>query len=105
MSSTDRREFLRRTAQGAAVAGTLALSRAARAAGANERLTVGVIGPGGIGGNHLGLLGEHKQVDLAWVCDVDEVRLAAAAQTAEKLSGRAPQTTKDMRRSRCSRDS
>ena len=97
MSTQDRREFLKRTAQGAAVAGTIALSGAARAAGANERLVAAVIGPGGMGTSHLKLLAENKQVDLAWVCDVDDERLAKAAETVQKLSGKAPKAVKDLR--------
>jgi predicted dehydrogenase len=96
MSTSDRRDFLKRTVQGAAAAGTLALARSARAA-AGERPVVALIGPGGMGSHHLDLLARNKSVDLAWVCDVDELRLAKAAATAEKLSGRAPKTTKDMR--------
>lgn len=98
MSTPHRREFLKRTAYGATVVGTLAFSGAVRAAGSNERLVAAVIGPGGMGSSHLKLLAANKQVDLAWVCDVDEVRLGKAAETAEKLSGRAPKMVKDMRK-------
>lgn len=97
MSTPDRREFLKHSASAAAVAGTLASTRVARGA-ANDRLTAAVIGPGGMGGNHVKLLAGNPNVDLAWVCDVDEVRLGKAAKAAEDGSGRAPQTTKDMRR-------
>ncbi|REK10479.1 MAG: gfo/Idh/MocA family oxidoreductase [Planctomycetota bacterium] len=97
MSSSDRREFLKYTAGGAAVAGATALAKTARAAGANEKLTVALVGPGGMGSSHLRQLGANREVDLAWVCDVDEGRLDKAAQTAETLSGRKPQKTKDMR--------
>src|SRR6185312_10141544 len=40
----------------------------------------------------------NPQLDLAYVCDVDETRLATAAATAEKLSGKAPKAVKDLRR-------
>jgi predicted dehydrogenase len=98
MSSTDRREFLKRAGHGAA-ATALAYSATARAAtSANERLVVGVIGPGGMGSHHVELLSKNKQVQLAYVCDVDETRLAAAAAMAERGSGSAPKAVKDMRR-------
>jgi len=97
MSPTDRREFLKLTATSAAIAGATALTATARAAGANERLKVGVIGPGGMGSSHVKLLSENKAVDLAWVCDVDETRRGQAAETVEKLSGRAPKAVKDLR--------
>lgn len=95
--STDRREFLKQTATGAAAVGAAALAATARAAGANEKLTVALIGPGGMGTNHLNLLGKNPAVDLAWVCDVDQERLEKAASLATELSGRTPQKTKDLR--------
>lgn len=97
MSTPDRREFLKTTATGAALAGATAFASTARAAGANERLVVGVIGPGGMGSNHVKLLSENKAVDVAWVCDVDEERRNTAAETVKSLSGKAPKAVKDLR--------
>ncbi len=53
--------------------------------GANERLTMAVIGVGGMGGGHLRDLKRFKrtgEVHIAAVCDVDEKRLAKAVKTA-----------------------
>jgi predicted dehydrogenase len=97
MSTPDRREFLKVTATSAAVAGAVSFASNTARAAANEKLTVALIGPGGMGSGHLRELGPNQQVDLAWVCDVDEERLNKAAETAEKLSGKAPKKTKDMR--------
>ncbi len=97
MSPTDRRDFLKITATSAAIAGATALASSQRVLAASERLTVGVIGPGGMGSNHVKLLSENKAVDLAWVCDVDETRRAKAAETVEQISGRAPKAVKDLR--------
>ncbi len=97
MSNTDRREFLKRTGQGTVAATMLAMGGVAHAADANERLVVAIIGPGGMGTNHLKLLAQNKQVRLAYLCDVDETRLATAVATAEKLSGAAPKSVKDLR--------
>ena len=96
MPSTDRREFLKRASQGAAA--TALASAAARAAAPSERLTVAVIGPGGMGSHHVELLSKNSHVQLAYVCDVDETRLAGAAAMVERNSGKAPQAVKDMRR-------
>ncbi len=98
MSTTDRREFIKHTGQGAAAATVLAFSGAVQARDAADRLVVGVIGPGGMGSHHVDLLAKNKQMHLAYVCDVDETRLAAAAATTEKLSGKAPKAVKDLRR-------
>jgi predicted dehydrogenase len=97
MPATGRRDFLKRAGQGAA-ATAISYAAVARAAGANERLTVAVIGPGGQGSHHVELLSKNSQVNLAYVCDVDETRLAGAAALAERGSGAAPKTVKDMRR-------
>ena len=53
--------------------------------GANERLTIGHIGVGGMGGGHLRYMVArcHRgDVNIAAVCDADENRLANAAKTA-----------------------
>jgi predicted dehydrogenase len=97
MSITDRREFFKTTARATAAATAVAWSGAAQAVDANERFMVGVIGPGGMGSHHLDLLAKNRQVHVAYVCDVDETRLAAAAATCEKLSGAAPKAVKDLR--------
>jgi predicted dehydrogenase len=53
--------------------------------GANDRITVASIGVGGMGGGHLRSLLYYRQegiVNIAAVCDVDEKRLAQAAEVA-----------------------
>jgi predicted dehydrogenase len=67
------------------------------AAGANDAIVLGVIGPGGMGMNHLRTLAALKEVKLAYVCDPDEKRRTQAAKEAERLSGLAPKAVKDMR--------
>lgn len=76
-----RREFLTT----AAAAASLPYLIPAKVAGANERLTFGHIGVGGMGGYHLGDMkgrADRNEVNIAAVCDVDENRLAHAAKTA-----------------------
>jgi predicted dehydrogenase len=98
MSSPDRREFLKATAQGAAVtAAALSTVLQAKAKGPSDRLVIGLIGPGGMGTNHLQLLAKNNQVDFAYVCDVDQKRLGDAAETVEKLSGKKPKAVGDLR--------
>src|SRR5262245_49496578 len=84
MSSTgsSRRTFLK--AAGGAV--LLSAASASRVLGANERITMGVIGCGGMGGGHLsGLVkrAEADKVQVATVCDVYQRRLSRA----QKVSG------------------
>lgn len=54
-------------------------------AGANARLTIGMIGVGGMGKGHLKQMVKFREagvVNIAAVCDVDEKRLAAAIELA-----------------------
>lgn len=96
MSRIQRRTFVQAAAAGAIAAASGSL-RSAKAQEA-DRLRVGVIGPGGMGSNHLRFLSGRQDVEVAWVCDVDQQRLDAAAKQVESSSGKAPQAVKDMRK-------
>jgi predicted dehydrogenase len=96
MSSTERRDFLR-TAGISALGFTLA-SRTVGAAGANERIVVGLIGSGGMGSNHLNLLASRRDVEVAYVCDVDRNRLEEAVRVVQSATGTAPEAVTDLRR-------
>ncbi|MCA9219183.1 MAG: Gfo/Idh/MocA family oxidoreductase, partial [Planctomycetales bacterium] len=67
-------------------------------AAANEQITVAVIGPGGMGTSHTNLLAARKDVRVKYVCDVDQQRLAKAAEAVRSTSGKAPEQVGDMRR-------
>lgn len=77
-STKQRRDFLRSTIA-ASTAVTLTATNARAAA---NRLRVAVIGTGSQGSGHVSRFAEMKQdgVDVAYVCDVDQQRLAKAAQ-------------------------
>lgn len=97
MSKTsERRDFLR--AVGAAAAAVTTTSARVRGANAMERITVGVIGPGGMGSNHLSLLSARKDVRVKYVCDVDKNRLNKAAEKVLDNSGNPAEAVGDMRR-------
>lgn len=86
MSSLNRRHFLKATGLvvGAATFG-LPQIVPSRVFGANDRLTLGHIGVGGMGGGHLRSMAKKMSsgdVNVAAVCDADEKRLAAAWKTA-----------------------
>ena len=91
MSDPSRRSFLKHTAAASAGAAAWAWNGGINAAGANERLTVGVIGCGGRGA---GLADAFTAIaDVAYVCDPDESR---RGRTREKV--RAKQAVTDLRR-------
>src|SRR4051812_24027025 len=74
------------------------LAAASRAVAADgQKPVIGIIGPGGMGTHHTKLLSVRKDIDIAYVCDVDSNKLAAAAKTIESGTGKAPKTVKDMR--------
>jgi predicted dehydrogenase len=98
MSPHDRREFLKRSAATtAAAASVLAWAEAADAKSANDRVKVAVVGPGGMGSHHVELLARNKGTELAYLCDVDETRLAGAVKRAEDNGSATPKSVKDMR--------
>ena len=53
-----------------------------RAVGANDRLKVGIIGCGSQGRSHIDALEHLKDVEIAYVCDPDSERVAAAVKKA-----------------------
>jgi predicted dehydrogenase len=89
-----RRTFLGTAGLGAAA---LALTAGTARAAPSRKVVVGLIGPGGMGTNHLRRLAARKDVEVAYVCDVDQNRLAKAAKLAETGSGKAPRAVKDLR--------
>ncbi len=96
MTHPKRREFLKTTGIGAAA---LAVSRSVHArSSVNERIRLGLIGPGGMGSHHLRTLLLRNDVEIAWVCDVDKQRLATAAGKVESERGRSIQSTGDLRK-------
>ena len=95
MTHPQRREFLKTTG---IVGAALAVSRPTRArSSANERIRVGLIGPGGMGSSHLRTLLSCDDVEIAWVCDVDKQRLATAAGSVESAQNTPFQSTDDLR--------
>jgi predicted dehydrogenase len=95
MKRTNRRQFIQHTA---VLAGAVSVAPSLHAAGANDKLIIGLIGPGGMGSNHLRAFAGYKEVEVAYVCDPDEDRRKAAGREVEKSAGKAPQSVKDMRR-------
>ena len=93
----DRRTFL----HGSAAATALALSQDAPARAnrsPNDRVTVCVMGVRGRGGSLLKTFSALPDVDVKYVCDLDESVLAGGVSQAAAITGRKPQGIKDFRR-------
>ncbi len=92
-----RRHFLKRT--GSLAAGAVAAYvAAARAAGASERISLGVIGPGGMGTSLMKSFAAMKDVQVTYVCDIDQAHLDSAIKAVEQIAGKPPRGVKDLRR-------
>jgi len=84
----------------AAVAATAPMfSSRARAQGADpsDKLLCAVIGCRGRGGDHIGAYSGRKDVQIAYIVDVDEKVGQNACNTVEKRTGRRPKWVKDLR--------
>jgi predicted dehydrogenase len=93
MPLPERRMFLQTAAASAAA---LAVTPPT-SADASKKVVIGVIGPGGMGMNHVRLLARRPDVEIAYVCDVDKTRLANAAKEVETASKKAPKAVGDLR--------
>jgi len=92
-----RRSFLG-GATGAALASQSARS-AEKVSGANDRLSVGIVGTGNRGGalaRWISQLQNSQNVDLTAVCDIWREALAAGAAHIEKLTGRQPRQCRNL---------
>src|SRR5512140_2892147 len=93
MEKLGRREFITRTAMGLA-----AMSLGSRVLGANERISVGVIGAGGQGqGDMRAAMGLSKDlnVEVTAICDVWKLNRESAAAAVEKQYGVKPRLFTD----------
>jgi predicted dehydrogenase len=94
-STTERRSFLKAGAAATATAATILPGRARAAAGSNERLRIGFIGPGGRGfGAHVKTLcklhGEGRKIDLVGVAEVYETQRNKVADYIKDKTGTDP---------------
>ncbi len=95
--SVSRRDFLR---AGGVLTSSLALGKASgllAAENPSRRIRVGVMGLGR-GRDHVNAFLQVPGVEVAWVCDVDERRLAPAVKAVSDKTGREPRTARDFRR-------
>ncbi len=101
-SNVSRRDFVRTAAAGAAAAGLLAAPAPASAVGANGRIRIGFIGPGGRGfGAHVKSLAklrsEGANIDLVAVSEVYKVQEDTVCDFIKKECGNEPKRYEDYR--------
>lgn len=96
MTHSQRRQFLKTAAAGATA---VALGGSVKAAlSAADRIVLGIIGPGGMGMNHIRQLCQRNDVKIAAVCDVDRQRLSAAAEHVVSGGQANPRQETDLRK-------
>jgi len=97
--SLSRRGFLQATS-GAVAAGSLSAlaPKSARAVSANEKFVIGVMGVKGRGKALAGTFASLPDVQIAYVCDVDENVVGPCVKLVEDKQKKAPQVVDDFRR-------
>ena len=84
----------RRTFLGAAVG----LALAGRSVAANDKIVIGMVGVGGRGTQLTDFFSRRPDVEIAWICDVNNKRFEQAGKIVEQAKGTRPKTTGDFRR-------
>ena len=93
MNTLTRRQFVRSTALA-----SLAAPAILKAAAGPDKISLAIIGPGGMGTHHIKTMCQRNDVIFPWVCDADSSRAEKAAKTIQDISGQTPKVTNDMRR-------
>ena len=99
-----RRDFIKNVAAGStilAVGGIgygFSSSSYSRIIGANDRITVGVMGCNGRGAGMARTFANQKNTDVICICDVDDNALAKGIKAVEKAVGTTPRAEKDFRK-------
>jgi len=101
----DRREFVKDSVVGAAIAAAgLDFSKVEARAAAQEKTDIGsqlrvaVVGVNGRGMSHVGGFAGKNNCAITTVCDCDEAVIGNAMKTVEKAQGKAPKFVKDFRK-------
>jgi len=97
MKELSRRTFLRQSGTLATGMALASVPATGRAAGANNRILLGMIGPGGHGSGLLRSFVAQKDVEVVFVCDPDRNRTGQAARVVQQATGKTPKTTADLR--------
>ena len=94
---TPRRQFIKSSSASISALATVHLTSGLRAASPNDKVSLGIIGPGGMGRNHIGNLNKRKDVEITFVCDPDSNHQANAANMVEAGTGTKPKQLGDLR--------
>src|SRR5215212_2261489 len=96
-SSMNRRRFVKQTAALSALSSIAAPAILSSAQSPGDKLLVGVMGLGR-GHDHCNALLQISNVEVAYVCDIDDQRIHRAAKTISAKQERPPKGVKDFRK-------
>jgi predicted dehydrogenase len=96
--SVDRRRFLQVAASSSVALGLASSAGKPAHVAASDKVLVGVMGTGGRGSGLAKTFAQQPGVEVAYVCDVDQRRTAAAATAVGKVADKAPKAVNDFRR-------
>lgn len=100
MKTITRRRFLSQTqvaGLGVAAVAPLAVTRPGRAASANEKINIAVIGVRGRGASLANGFAQRNDCEVSYLADVDTSVLESRAASVAKIQGKAPKTIQDFR--------
>ena len=97
ISRTPRRQFIKSSSASISTLATIHLTSNLQAVSPNDKVSLGIIGPGGMGRNHIGNLNKRKDIEIAFVCDPDSNHQANAAKMVESSTGIKPKQVGDLR--------
>ena len=95
-SRTHRRQFIKSSSASISTLATIHLTSNLQAVSPNDKVSLGIIGPGGMGRNHIGNLNKRKDIEIAFVCDPDSNHQANAAKMVESSTGIKPKQVRDL---------
>jgi predicted dehydrogenase len=98
MPNRNRRSFLKQVSTGIVSASVLQSYNAVGAIGANEKIVIGLIGCGGMGRSLLRSFAQQKDVEVAYVCDVDSKHTEQGKKIVQEAANKTPQVVRDMRK-------
>src|SRR5262245_1008587 len=91
-----RRSLLKGTAA-AGVAAAFSGAALQKSIAANEKISIGMMGVRGRGGSVLSTFAALPEVEVRYVCDIDERAMESGLARVEKVTGKRPQALKDFR--------
>ena len=92
-----RRSFLE-SSVAAGLATGISAAFGQKAYAANDKISIGMMGVRGRGGSVLSTFAGLPEVEVRYVCDIDERALEAGLVRVEKVTGKRPQALKDFRK-------